>query len=171
MIIRPVAAREIPALSALASQTYAEAFGASMSAADLAAQLGATRSEAYFTNAIREDTILVAVVEEDMAGYVQLSDVRIPIDGATATDQELYALYVETSLQGQGIGRALMDAAFALPRFTNAPDVYLDVWDQNVRAVSLYKRYGFCVVGRRDVAVGGQVIGSDLVMVRSGRSK
>ncbi len=165
MIIRPVLANEIAALSALASRTYTETFGASMSAEDLTTQLKATRSEDYFRNALREDTILVAVIDGTIAGYVQLSDVRIPTEGAGPSDQELFALYVRSDLQGQGIGRALMDAAFAHERFKRARKIWLDVWDENARAIGLYTRYGFAPAGRRDFVVDGRVVGSDLVMV------
>lgn len=167
MIIRPVEAHEIPALSALASRTYAEAFGASMNAAELAVQLSATRSEAYFEKAVREDAILVAVVDGAIVGYVQVSDVRIPIAGVEASDQELFALYVLPDHQGKGIGTALMDAAFAHERFRRARKVWLDVWDANTPAIALYARYGFRPAGRRDFVVDGKVVGSDLVMVRA----
>ena len=166
MIIRPVEGHEIPALSALASRTYRDAFGASMSADELASQLRTTRSEAYFESAVLEDTILVAVVDEVIVGYVQLSDVRIPIAEASASDQELFALYVHSDYQGKGVGTALMDAAFTHERSRRARKVWLDVWDANTRAIALYTRYGFRPAGRRDFVVDGKVIGSDLVMVR-----
>jgi ribosomal protein S18 acetylase RimI-like enzyme len=167
VIIRPVEAHEVAALSTMASRTYTDAFGASMSPAELQAQLQTTRSEAYFAKAMQADAILVAVVDEAIVGYVQLSDVRIPIEGAGASDQELFALYVRTDLHRQGIGRALMDAAFAHARFKQAPSVWLDVWDANARAIALYTRYGFRPAGRRDFVVDGKVVGHDLVMKRS----
>jgi len=166
MIIRPMKDHEIAALSALASRTYAETFGASMSKADLEAQLKATRSEAYFARAMHEDAVLVAVIDDAIVGYVQLSDVRIPSSGVDASDQELFALYVSSDLQGRSIGKALMDAAFAHERFRHAPNVWLDVWDENTRAIALYAGYGFKPTGRRDFVVDGKIVGSDLVMVR-----
>lgn len=165
MIIRPVEAGEIAALSVLASQTYAETFGASMSKVNLAAQLRATRSEDYFREAARTDIILVAVIEGMIVGYIQISDVRIPIEAAGPLDQELFALYVRSDLQGRGIGKALMDAAFAHERFKRARNVWLDVWDENARAIALYARYGFRSAGRHDFVVDGRVVGSDIMMV------
>lgn len=170
MLIRAVATGEIGELAALASRTYAEAFGASMSAADLAVQLAATRSETYFRSAVQADAILIAVVEGGLVGYVQLSDVRIPIEGAGLEDQELFALYVDVARQGQGIGKALMEAALRHERFMRARRIYLDVWDENARAIALYARFGFKAVGRRDFVVDGRVVGSDLVMMRDQRS-
>lgn len=166
MIIRPVEAGEIAELSVMASGVYAKTFGASMTPADLEAQLRTTRSEAYFRDAVLRDTILVAVTGGAIAGYVQLGDVRLTIEGATLADQELFALYVRSDLQGQGVGKALLDAAFAQERFAKARNIYLDVWDENARAVALYTRYGFGAVGRRDFVVGARTIGSDVVMMR-----
>jgi ribosomal protein S18 acetylase RimI-like enzyme len=165
VIIRPVSVDETAALSGLASRAYAETFGASMSREDLEVQLRATRSENYFRSALMEDVILVAVIDGAIVGYVQLSDVRIPIEGAEASDQELFALYVRSDLQGQGVGKALMDAAFLHERLKRARNVWLDVWDENARAIGLYTRYGFKPAGRRDFVVDGRVVGSDLVMV------
>ena len=165
MIIRPVMTDEIAALSALASRTYAETFGASMSPADLAMQLKTTRSEDYFRNVVREDAILVAVMADAIVGYLQISDLRIPIADAADADQELFALYVGAEWQGQGVGKTLMEAALAHERFRRAPRIYLDVWDENARAIGLYVGCGFKSAGRRDFVVNGRVVGSDLVMV------
>jgi diamine N-acetyltransferase len=170
VIIRPVQADDVPALSSLASRTYAAAFGVSMSSDDLAAQLKATRSEAYFRSAVVEDTVLVAVIEDSIVGYVQLSDLRIPIEDATAADQELFALYVEGKRQGRGIGKVLLGAALAHERFMRAPRIFLDVWDENARAIALYTRFGFRAAGRLDFVVDGRVVGQDLVMLRDQRS-
>jgi ribosomal protein S18 acetylase RimI-like enzyme len=164
--IRPVEAHEVAALSALASRVYAETFGASMSRADLEAQLKATRSEEYFERALRDDTILVALLDEAIVGYVQLSDVRIPIEGAQESDQELFALYVRSDLHRRGIGTALLNSAFAQRRFATARRLYLDVWDENAGAIALYTKHGFGRIGRRDFAVDGRVVGSDIVMMR-----
>lgn len=166
MIIRLVEAGEIGDLSVMASRVYAETFGASMSKADIDAQLRTTRSQDYFRKAMTTDAILVALMDGVLIGYVQLSDVRIPIEGASAADQELYALYIRSDRQGTGVGKALIEAALAHERFRNARNIYLDVWEENMRALGFYTRYGFRTVGWRDFVMNGRVLGSDLVMMR-----
>jgi hypothetical protein len=59
-IIRPARLSDVPALSALAKRTWSEAFGDSVGPDDVTVELEQTRSETYFTNALREKTILVA---------------------------------------------------------------------------------------------------------------
>ncbi len=58
-------------------------------------------------------------------------------------------VYVAESAQGQGIGHQLLDAALALPRVRNARNLYLDVWEHNLGAQRLYRRYGFKVIAER----------------------
>ena len=169
MIIREVRTKDVPALSELARKTYAEAFGHSLKPDDLAAELEENRLEAYFRSAMNAETILVAVTGARLVGYIQLGDVRVNVDGRRPgeKDQAVNALYVHSALQGQGIGRALMDAAFESLRFQQARDIYIDVWDENRRAVDFYLNYGFKIVGKCDVITNGKYVGQDLVLKRA----
>ena len=156
----------MPALSGLASRTWSSAFGASVGADDEAAELADGRSEAYFRCALRTRTILVAADDEGaLLGYVQLGEVDIPEVEDRPGDAALQRLYVDTGLQGRGLGRALLEAALRHPRLAGASRVFLTVWEQNERAVRLYERAGFRVVGTTRFTIGSQVA-EDLVMLR-----
>ena len=60
------------------------------------------------------------------------------------------ALAVYPSAQEKGIGKMLFDDALALGERTSAPKMSLIVEDTNKIAFSLYRSYGFEVVGQRD---------------------
>ena len=124
-LIRPATARDIPAVSALAKRTWLDAFGSSVTPEERAVELEETRSEAYFRRALQTDTILVAELEWEIVGYVQFGDVTIPEIDVQPGDQALRRVYVETGLQGRGIGRRLMNAALAHPRLEAARRVFL----------------------------------------------
>src|SRR5205823_5153095 len=113
---------------------------------------------------LADDTILVAVVEDRIIGYAQITDVTLAIPSAREGDQQLNALYVQREFQGRGIGGRLMDASLYLTRVRTAANLYLDVWNENTRALGFYTRYGFEVIGACDVVVDSQVIGKDLIM-------
>ena len=166
MIIRQAALADVAALSALACETYADAFGASITPEDLATQLRKTRTPAAFRAAMVENTILIALIADNAVGYVHICDLTLPVASAVAGDQQIDALYVKPGHQGQGIGGKLLGAALALPRLRRSAHVYLDVWKENSRAVALYRRFGFKAVGTHVITVGGCAIGADLIMVR-----
>jgi diamine N-acetyltransferase len=111
------------------------------------------------------DTIRVADDDGELIGYVQFSDVRIPEVDAEPEDLELHRVYVDTRRQGEGTGRALLDAALSHPRSRAASRVYLQVWKENRKALELYKTLGFRTVGATQVTIGSEEVGDDLVMV------
>lgn len=169
MIIRPIQEKDISALADLAAKTYAETFGHSFTPEDLEIELKETRSENYFRSVIGKDTILVAFKNEKLAGYVQLSDVKVDVQGVkpSPNDQAINALYVHSDFQGMGIGKELMNAAFGHPRFQKSENIFIDVWAENKRAVQFYLQYGFEIVGKCNVTIDGIVVGHDLVLMRS----
>ena len=144
--IRAVRENDVPGLAALATRTWLDAFGATVSAENAAAEAGEGRSEERFRAVLAERTILVAEENGTLVGYVEFDDT------------ELCRLYVETELQGRGIGRALLDAALAHPRLGTAERVVLQVWDENTRAVRLYESVGFRRVGTTEFTIGDEVV-------------
>ena len=65
----------------------------------------------------------------------------------------LDGLCVDGPAQGQGLGSALLDAICAEARLRHYSGVRLDVIDSNRRAIALYQRLGFTVVGRQDIGL------------------
>jgi ribosomal protein S18 acetylase RimI-like enzyme len=165
LVIRPAGPSDVPALSELAKRTWADAFGGPLSPEDLAAELDESRSEAYFSNALKETTILLAEENGALRGYVQFGDVEIPEVEVRPGDQGLRRLYVDTAMQGRGVGRRLMDAALDHPRLASADRIFLTVWEQNQRAMRLYKSFGFNTVGTTRVMIADKKVGEDLVLV------
>ncbi len=145
-MIRPARTDDVPALADLARRTWLDAFGATVSPENAAAEAAEGRSEQRFHTVLEERTILVADENGALVGYVEFGD------------GELNRLYVETELQGRGIGRALLDAALAHPRLANAERVVLQVWDENTRAVGLYESVGFRRTGTKRFTIGDEIV-------------
>jgi diamine N-acetyltransferase len=162
--IRTVTEADLPALADLARRTWLDAFGDSVDEDEAAAYADASRSEHYFREALRTDTILVAEAKGELVGYVKFGDVTIPEIEAEPGDAGLHRVYVDTALQGRGIGRELVRAALSHPRLRAAPRVYLEVWEENRAAVRLYESFRFRPVGTTRVTIGSKEIGDDLVM-------
>ena len=165
MRIRPVTEADLPPLADLATRTWLDAFGDSVSADEAAAEAEDTRSEEYFRAALRTDTILVAEADGQLVGYVKFGEVEIAEVDAEPGDGGLHRVYVETAQHGRGIGRELVHAALSHPRLQAAPRVYLQVWEENRTAVGLYESLGFRTVSTTRVTIGANEVGEDLVMV------
>jgi len=167
MIIRVADMGDALPLSQLAMETYTTAFGRSMSAADLAAQLERHLTLDSFRRMLEEDGFLLAEEEGRLSGYVQFGW-AVPDGGFFfGTDQELKRLYVLAEFQNRGVGTALMETALAHPTLRTAPRIVLDVWEHNEGARRFYERFGFEAAGWRVFEVAsGEEMSRDLVMVR-----
>jgi ribosomal protein S18 acetylase RimI-like enzyme len=168
MRVRELGPADSAAAAAVTRVSYAAAFSASMSAADLQAVLDGLTADA-FDDALERDTLLGAFAGDALLGIVQtgpLSDTlatAMPAPPASGTT-ELRRLYVAPDQQGAGIGARLLDTALA--RVAGAP-VALDVWARNGRALALYRSRGFAVVAEhRPVFADGPAADPDLVMLR-----
>ena len=80
----------------------------------------------------------------------------------------LDGLCVDAAAQGQGLGTALLKAISAEARLRGFSTVRLDVVDSNTRAIALYHRLGFQIVGRHDIGLLRHIFGfsAALTMVR-----
>lgn len=163
------------ALSALAQETYASAFGHTMPAESLVAYLELNLSRKRVRAMLQEDTFLLAVSEQDLIGFVQFGSVTL--DGnlftvpteITSDDAQIRRLYVLAAQQNLGLGTRLMEAALSHLRMKDSPTIYLDVWGKNSGAQRFYARYSFKKVGEVPFYLpSGERTGSDDILARAG---
>ncbi|MEO6877251.1 MAG: ribosomal protein S18-alanine N-acetyltransferase [Gemmatimonadaceae bacterium] len=97
-----------------------------------------------FSDALVHPAMYFACVRSDehvVAGYV--------VAWFVADEGEIANLAVDPAGWGNGVGKALLDAALAEGARRGAETVYLEVRDSNARARRLYESRGFEEVGRR----------------------
>lgn len=164
--IRQLKKSDLQELSKLATDTYTDSFAHLYTPEELIKQIEEYRSVEYFESVYNVYVILVAVIGEELVGYVQFGNVKSPFPDAGPGDRELGRLYVKSSHQNQGIGTGLVDSALAHPTMKQAANIYLDVWSGNKKAQKLYKRYSFRVIGELPYYRDGRFVSNDLIMVR-----
>ncbi|MBP1204932.1 ribosomal-protein-alanine N-acetyltransferase [Duganella sp. 1411] len=68
---------------------------------------------------------------------------------AIVDEAHLLNVAVAAGMQGQGLGRVLLNQAVACARGLGMESVLLEVRPSNERALRIYERYGFKQIGRR----------------------
>ncbi|HEX7982114.1 MAG TPA: ribosomal protein S18-alanine N-acetyltransferase [Duganella sp.] len=68
---------------------------------------------------------------------------------AIVDEAHLLNVAVAARMQGQGLGRVLLNQAVACARGLGMESVLLEVRPSNERALRIYERYGFKQIGRR----------------------
>lgn len=167
MVIRKLKRSEIPELSKLAAKTWLEAFGDSFTKDQSEKLVREYRSVEYFESVYDEVITLVAVINKKLVGYVQFGRVKSDFKMATHKDRELGRLYVDSAYQDKGIGSQLLEAAFDHPDMKEAKNIFLDVWEKNLKAIKLYEKYGFEIIDEIRWEQDGEYLSTDLVMRRN----
>ncbi len=97
------------------------------------------------------NTFLLAYVNDQPAGYIFLKD------DTKENAIEIARLYAVTSFIGQGIGKALMNAAIAYSKNKHKKFIWLCVWEHNPNAIQFYTKCGFQKFGEHEFLLGEDV--------------
>lgn len=156
------------ALAELGARAFSDTFGAGTTRADMTAYLarafGPELQAAELADPDR--TFLIAESDGTFAGYVQLRRGTPPACIAALRPLEIVRLYADAPWIGRGVGAALMRESLGLAADEGRDTTWLDVWEQNDRAIAFYRRWGFEPVGTAVFALGGD-LQNDVVMARS----
>jgi [ribosomal protein S18]-alanine N-acetyltransferase len=88
-----------------------------------------------------DDAWVLCSAEQKLFGYF----VQTPM----VEETHLLTIAVQAAMQGQGIGRFLLQHAINQARLMQMSAVSLEVRVSNTRALALYEAFGFRLVGRR----------------------
>ena len=111
-------------------------------------------------------TFLIAEIGGAIVGYVQLKRGAHPACVVAVSPLEIVRLYADEPWIGQGVGAALMRESLGLATGEGRDTVWLDVWEENARAIAFYQKWGFEPVGAATFALGDD-LQHDVVMARS----
>lgn len=165
LVVREADPSDTDRVSSLAIETYAAAFGHSISPDDLRHHVRQELSPAALSRAMGRDVFQLAEVSSQLVGFVQFGAAQSA--ESCGADAELRRLYVQSDFQNRGIGSRLMEVALSHSALSRASAIALDVWVENERAQRFYERYGFRPVGERPFKVAsGAPTTPDLIMLR-----
>ena len=156
MIVRPATAADLPDIDAVFRKSFCDTFAHLYTAENLDAFMSAFTPETWQAE-WADPRHAFAVGEQDgtILGYAKLGPNKLPHvhpDGVI----ELKQLYLLNEAHGTGLAQALMDWVLSEARRRKAERLALSVWEDNRRAQSFYRRYGFEDRGPYDFMVGTQ---------------
>jgi diamine N-acetyltransferase len=99
---------------------------------------------------------LLAELDDDLLGYALLQEAAPSVDIPGDRPVLLDRLYVAPVAQGRGVGGALLDRALREVRAKGQDVLWLSVWEQNPRAIAVYRRWGFVDVGEIAFDLAGE---------------
>jgi diamine N-acetyltransferase len=157
--IRRAASGDGPIVALLGRITFAETFGylfRNHFGNDLRTYLDATFDVAKMERSLAKpgNAYWLALWEGLPVGYAKLKH-RFPPSATAQSAAQLQRIYVLDEFIGRGIGRHLIESVFT-EAAAKATTVWLDVLQENDRAVSFYRCHGFIVTGEHNFEIGAQ---------------
>ncbi|MGW7198721.1 N-acetyltransferase family protein [Streptomyces chryseus] len=127
----------------------------------MSAVADAKKRRAGFASSRGSVVDLVAVDDDDMpVGWVCFGPYRGETDAPSPG--EVYALYVEPALMGQGVGRALLEAAHRHAASRQFSTMQLWVLRDNSRARQFYAAAGYAPDGAEECDMYGEIAVTEL---------
>ncbi len=90
----------------------------------------------------------IAYADELPVGYAKLKKYCPYKDLKDKSPAQLQKIYILNDYIGNGIGKQLQDALFDEVENLGIKTLWLAVWDENLKAIKFYERYGFNKVSR-----------------------
>lgn len=164
-IIRKATISDAELLSNLARVTFSEAFAEVNTKEDIESYLSSAFSLKQITSELQEegnDFYLMFSGEEAIA-YAKLnSNEKLNVLEGKKIIQ-IQRIYARKKVLGTGKGSQLMEKCISVAREKEMDVVWLTVWQQNIRAIEFYKKWGFKIIGEKKFMVGSKVF-NDYVM-------
>ena len=156
-VIRRATPEDAARLAEFGARTFFETFAADNTPEDMASHLASAWSPSLQDAELRDpllDTLLAVEPGGALAGFAQLRAEYAPACVQTLQPIELKRFYVDKPFQGRGLARALMDEVERAARARGARELWLGVFERNLRAQAFYRKCGFEKVGTQIFVVG-----------------
>ncbi len=160
--IRPVTPADIPALVALARDTWHLHYPAIISTAQIEYML----AERYHPDVIREQLDRAGMWWDMLVTDAGLAAFAATETGAQTGEIKIDKLYVSYRLRGRGLGAALLQHIERRAIDMGMQRLYLQVNKHNASAIGAYRRSGFEIVESATFDIGNGFVMDDYVMAR-----
>ena len=154
--VRRLGVSEAAMLTALMRRAFKDAFAHNTGAQDLKAHIdtnfNVTRQQAELKDPLA--VALLAIVDGQPAGYAQMNPSPTPDCVRTQRPVQMQRFYLLKPYWGSNVAHFLMENCLKALSDGTYSAVWLSCWDQNERALSFYRRWGFSKCGSVPFIVG-----------------
>ncbi len=155
-VIRHARPGDIPALIALASETFLDSFGDYHTPENCTAFIAASHNAEVYNAAIENETTCLLVAEEAgvLVAYLYSKPTSLPVEENLAAAHELSKIYTRSSHQSRGLGAKIIKVWEAWAAQHGLNDLVLGVWSENKAAQVFYMRHGYTKISSYKLQVG-----------------
>jgi GNAT superfamily N-acetyltransferase len=154
--IRTAVDADAPVLAAFAARTFEETFGPQNRPEDMRAHLAKTFGITQQSQELKNPNMVTLLAYHDatLVAFAQVQRNDPPAGVLVDATVELHRFYVDRPAHGKGVAQQLMRVVHTAARAFQGKNLWLGVWERNLRAIAFYKKAGFVDRGCHDFFVG-----------------
>ena len=154
--IRMAMEGDVKALTTLCRQTFSTTYAAYNTEKNMQAYLEDHFTEDILRHELSDPETHVFLSESDhvLTGYLMLRICAPPPEIGHGKFVEIGRFYVDQAFQGRQVGKSLMETGLNWCMENGFDKIWLGVWKQNTKAVSIYEHLGFVISGETTFLLG-----------------
>jgi ribosomal protein S18 acetylase RimI-like enzyme len=154
---RAATAADAALIAEVGARTFRDAFGEANTESDMTMYLAGAFGPEIQAREIASSTFLLGEVDGIAVGYARLRQGPTPSCVDAERPIEIVRFYADVSWHGRGVGPTLMEACLAEAGRLGCDVIWLDVWEENPRAIAFYRKWGFIKVGEQEFVLGDDI--------------
>jgi ribosomal protein S18 acetylase RimI-like enzyme len=166
--IRKVTPDDVIVLRNISIQTFLETYGWYNTEENLALYFSNDLSEETFEGQIDSiETDYFFVLKDDVPiGFIKIGLKNNPAQKSNDRELEIERIYILNEFQGFGAGKFLLEYSESIAKRKGITQIWLGVWEKNLKAQEFYFRMGFTQIGEHDFWLGKDQQ-RDFILVKS----
>lgn len=160
-----IAKEQIDELQEISVSTFKQSFSAQNTKTDMDIYLSEhLNKEKLFEQLTNPESEFYFVKNESQTvGYFKVNTGQAQNEKRPSPSLEIERIYVMATYQGKGIGKKILEQTIDIAKSKNLKNIWLGVWEKNLKAISFYQKFGFKQFGSHPFMLGTD-LQTDLLM-------
>jgi ribosomal protein S18 acetylase RimI-like enzyme len=149
----------VPIILGLALKTFVETYGEHNDPQNMEIYMRESFSEEVIARELGDQhaRFFIAYLDGVPVGFTKLRDDRLAKTLEAVRTLEIQRIYILKEYQGYNAGKALMEKIKEVAKDEHYQTVWLQVWQQNYKAIRFYQRAGFVVYETTPFKLGNEI--------------
>ncbi len=160
--------KDVETIATISRETFYSAYAVFNTQANMEKFMQDFFSAATIRKELNEKKIIYLIAENNagIAGYAKLKDSASPAVSLHNNNvMEIARIYASVNKINTGVGSIIMNECIAIAKQLTRNFIWLGVWENNLKAIRFYKRFGFKEFGTHIFMLGDDEQ-TDLLMAK-----
>lgn len=150
---------QVPIIVGLARRTFVETYAEYNDPQNMEIYVSESLSDDMMSKELNDPhaRFFIAYLDGEPVGFTKLRDDNVAKKLENVRALQIQRIYILKEYQGYNAGKALMEKIKSVARQEHYQTIWLQVWQQNAKAILFYQRAGFVVYETASFQLGNEI--------------